>query len=70
MLPETTLRLARDFKNIIAVKEAGNNTQQYLKLLKNKPEEFLIISGDDDLALRCSISWWSRSYFCNWSGIS
>ncbi len=51
MLPETTLRLARDFENIIAVKEAGNNTQQYLELLKNKPKDFLIISGDDDLAL-------------------
>jgi len=51
MEPETTLRLANDFKNIIAVKEAGNNTAQYLKLLKDKPEDFLIISGDDDLAL-------------------
>jgi 4-hydroxy-tetrahydrodipicolinate synthase len=51
MLPETTLRLATDFENIIAVKEAGNNIVQYLKLIKNKPEEFLIISGDDDLAL-------------------
>jgi 4-hydroxy-tetrahydrodipicolinate synthase len=51
MLPETTLRLARDFENIIAVKEAGNNTQQYLELLKDKPEDFLIISGDDDLAV-------------------
>ena len=51
MLPETTLRLARDFDNIIAVKEAGNNTQQYLELLKDKPEDFLIISGDDDLAV-------------------
>ncbi|MBT8273106.1 MAG: dihydrodipicolinate synthase family protein, partial [Bacteroidia bacterium] len=51
MLPETTLRLARDFDNIVAVKEAGNDTQQYLELLKNKPEDFHIISGDDDLAL-------------------
>ncbi|MFC4722132.1 4-hydroxy-tetrahydrodipicolinate synthase [Geojedonia litorea] len=51
MLPETTLRLARDFENIIAVKEAGNNVAQYLELLKDKPEDFLIISGDDDLAL-------------------
>ncbi len=51
MLPETTLRLANDFKNIVAVKEAGNNVAQYLQLLKNKPEEFLVISGDDDLAL-------------------
>ncbi|MFD1162466.1 4-hydroxy-tetrahydrodipicolinate synthase [Hwangdonia seohaensis] len=48
---ETTLRLANDFKNVVAVKEAGNNVAQYLQLLKNKPEDFLIISGDDDLAL-------------------
>lgn len=51
MLPETTLRLARDFENIVAVKEAGNNQQQYLELIKDKPHDFLIISGDDDLAL-------------------
>lgn len=49
--PQTTLRLANDFKNVIAVKEAGNNVSQYLQLIKNKPEDFLIISGDDDLAL-------------------
>jgi 4-hydroxy-tetrahydrodipicolinate synthase len=51
MLPDTTLRLARDFKNIIAVKEAGNNVGQYLLLLRDKPEDFSIISGDDDLVL-------------------
>lgn len=51
MLPETTLKLARDFDNIVAVKEAGNITQQYLELLKDKPDDFLVISGDDDLAL-------------------
>lgn len=51
MEPETTLRLAKDFKNIIGIKEAGNNIVQYYKLLKDKPEDFLIISGDDDLAL-------------------
>ena len=51
MEPSTTLRLANDFENVVAVKEAGNNVQQYLELIKNKPEEFLIISGDDDLAL-------------------
>lgn len=51
MLPETTVRLANDFDNIIAVKEAGNNVHQYLELLRTKPEDFLIISGDDDLAL-------------------
>jgi 4-hydroxy-tetrahydrodipicolinate synthase len=51
MLPATTLRLANDFKNIVAVKEASNNVAQYLQLIKNKPADFLIISGDDDLAL-------------------
>jgi 4-hydroxy-tetrahydrodipicolinate synthase len=56
MSVETTLRLANDFKNIIAVKEAGNNTQQYLELIKNKPSDFLIISGDDDLALAITLA--------------
>lgn len=51
MEPATTLRLAKDFDNIVAVKEAGNNQQQYYALLKDKPEDFLIISGDDDLVL-------------------
>ena len=51
MEPVTTLRLANDFTNIVAVKEAGNNKQQYYTLLKDKPSDFLVISGDDDLAL-------------------
>ena len=51
MLPETILRLASEFENIIAVKEAGNDVHQYLKLLKHKPKDFLVISGDDDLVL-------------------
>tara|TARA_R110002073_G_scaffold40547_1_gene114820 strand:- start:28855 stop:29736 length:882 start_codon:yes stop_codon:yes gene_type:complete len=49
--PNTILRLASDFSNIIGVKEAGNDMHQYLQLIKNKPEDFLIISGDDDLVL-------------------
>lgn len=56
MEPSTTLRLARDFSNIVAVKEAGNNVQQYLELIKNKPDDFLIISGDDDLALGVTLA--------------
>jgi 4-hydroxy-tetrahydrodipicolinate synthase len=56
MSVETTLRLANDFQNIVAVKEAGNNTQQYLELIKNKPSDFLIISGDDDLALAITLA--------------
>ncbi|MEJ6791423.1 MAG: 4-hydroxy-tetrahydrodipicolinate synthase [Lacinutrix sp.] len=56
MTPETILRLAKDFKNIVAVKEAGNNVSQYLNLLKNKPEGFGVISGDDDLALTVALA--------------
>lgn len=56
MTPETTIRLANDFENIVAVKEAGNNVAQYLHLLKDKPEGFGIISGDDDLALSVALA--------------
>jgi len=52
----TTIRLANDFTNIVGIKEAGNNMQQYLELLKNKPKDFLIISGDDDLALGITLA--------------
>jgi 4-hydroxy-tetrahydrodipicolinate synthase len=56
MEPATTLRLANDFGNIVAIKEAGNNQQQYYTLLKDKPDGFLIISGDDDLALGVTLA--------------
>ena len=49
--PQTTVRLANDFSNIVGIKEACNDVGQYLRLLKDKPEDFLVISGDDDLAL-------------------
>jgi 4-hydroxy-tetrahydrodipicolinate synthase len=51
VLPETTLRLARDFKNIIAVKEASGNLEQCMTIIQNKPEGFLVISGDDAITL-------------------
>ena len=56
VLPETSVRLAKDFKNIIAVKEAGNNVHQYLELLRTKPKDFLVLSGDDDLALGVALA--------------
>jgi 4-hydroxy-tetrahydrodipicolinate synthase len=56
MEPVTTLRLANDFDNIVAVKEAGNNMAQYLHLLRDKPDDFLVISGDDDLALGVTLA--------------
>lgn len=51
MEPKTVLKLAKEVKNIIAIKEAGNDPVQYNVLLKNKPDDFLVISGDDDLVL-------------------
>ena len=56
ILPETTVRIAADCKNVIAVKEACNNVGQYLKLLKIKPKDFMVISGDDDLALAVTLA--------------
>ena len=53
---ETTIRLANDFENVVAVKEAGNNMAQYYELIKNKPNDFAIISGDDDLALGVTLA--------------
>jgi 4-hydroxy-tetrahydrodipicolinate synthase len=51
MLPSTVLRLANDFENIIAVKEAAGDMIQAMKLIKDKPKDFLVISGDDMIAL-------------------
>lgn len=51
MTADTTLRLARDFKNIIAIKEASANLDQMGRILKHKPKDFMLISGDDALTL-------------------
>ncbi|MDP1747735.1 MAG: 4-hydroxy-tetrahydrodipicolinate synthase, partial [Bacteroidota bacterium] len=51
MTAETTIKLANDFKNIIAIKEASGNLEQCMKIIKYKPKEFLVISGDDMLSL-------------------
>ncbi len=48
---ETTLRLARDVQNIVAVKEASGNLSQIMEILRNRPEHFRVISGDDSLTL-------------------
>jgi len=47
MLPATTLRLANEFPNICAIKEASGNFSQIDDIIKNKPADFLVISGDD-----------------------
>lgn len=49
MTAETTLRLAKEFQNIIGVKEASGNITQMDDIIKNKREDFLVISGDDGI---------------------
>lgn len=49
MTAETTLRIARDFKNVIAIKEASGNISQMDDIIKNKPANFDVISGDDGI---------------------
>ncbi|AXG70965.1 4-hydroxy-tetrahydrodipicolinate synthase [Kordia sp. SMS9] len=51
ILPETIVKLATDFKNIIAVKEAAGDIVQAMRLIKDTPENFLVISGDDMITL-------------------
>lgn len=51
VLPETVFRLAKDCENIIGVKEAAGDFEQVLELLNGKPDDFLVISGEDKLAL-------------------
>ncbi|MCL9805599.1 4-hydroxy-tetrahydrodipicolinate synthase [Flavobacterium amniphilum] len=51
MLPETVIRLAKDFKNVVAIKEAAGDIVQAMKLIQLKPEGFLVISGDDMVTL-------------------
>lgn len=51
MQPATVLRLANEFSNIFAIKEAAGDMVQAMKLLQNKPKDFLVISGDDMITL-------------------
>ncbi len=48
---ETTVRLARDFKNIIGIKEASGNFDQINQIMRDKPADFMMISGDDPVTL-------------------
>lgn len=51
MTAETQLRLANDFKNIVATKEASGNVEQIMSIIQNKPTDFIVISGDDPMTL-------------------
>ncbi len=48
---ETTLKLAKDFKNIAAIKEASGDFDQIMKIIQSKPDGFNVLSGDDALTL-------------------
>lgn len=48
---DTILRLANDFNNIVAVKEASGDIFQIMRIIKNKPSDFVVLSGDDALTL-------------------
>ncbi|MGV8113757.1 MAG: 4-hydroxy-tetrahydrodipicolinate synthase [Lentimicrobium sp.] len=51
MKAETTLELAAEFENIIGVKEASGNMSQIMEIIRNKPKDFLVISGDDGITM-------------------
>jgi 4-hydroxy-tetrahydrodipicolinate synthase len=51
MSAETTLRLANDFKNIVAIKEASGDLNQVMEIIDQKPANFKVISGEDNLTL-------------------
>ena len=56
MLPETIVRLANDFDNIIGVKEAAGDLVQAMKIIQDAPNDFLVISGDDMIALPMTLA--------------
>ncbi len=56
MDPITVIRLAKDFTNLVGIKEAAGSMPQILELIHKKPKDFLIISGDDLLALPLSLA--------------
>ena len=56
MSPETIVRLANDFENIVGVKEAAGDMVQALRIIQNKPKDFLVISGDDMIALPMTLA--------------
>lgn len=49
--PDTTLKLARELDKIVGIKEASGNIDQCMKIVKNKPKDFVVLSGDDNLVV-------------------
>ncbi|MEA1851090.1 MULTISPECIES: 4-hydroxy-tetrahydrodipicolinate synthase [Chryseobacterium] len=53
---ETTLRLAKEFPNLLMIKEAAPNILQYFDILRKKPEGFNLVSGDDEFTLPVTLA--------------
>ncbi|MBA7577224.1 4-hydroxy-tetrahydrodipicolinate synthase [subsurface metagenome] len=73
---DTTIRLANDVRNIVAIKEASGNINQIMQIIKNAPSDFQIISGDDAITLPIIsiggsgvISVLANAYPREWSGM-
>jgi len=49
--PETVIKIARDMENVVAIKEASGNIDQCMRIVKNKPKDFVVLSGDDNLVV-------------------
>ncbi|MDC7995589.1 4-hydroxy-tetrahydrodipicolinate synthase [Altibacter sp. HG106] len=56
MLPDTVIRLATDFQNIVAIKEAAGDLVQAMRMIAGTPDAFMVISGDDMLALPMTLA--------------
>lgn len=56
MLPETVIQLAKDHKNIVGIKEAAGDLVQAMRLIDGTPDSFLVISGDDMIALPMTLA--------------
>lgn len=56
MLPETVVRLAKELDNVVAIKEAANDLVQAMELIRQTPEDFMVISGDDMIALPIALA--------------
>jgi len=56
MLPETVVRLANDFKQIVAIKEAAGDLVQAMRMISDTPADFMVISGDDMIALPMTLA--------------
>lgn len=54
--PDTTIRLAKEFPNLLMIKEAAPNILQYFDILRKKPEGFSLVSGDDEYTLPVTLA--------------